>query len=49
MVRSHEQRELLFDLDSSVQSLSMKSGSDDEDVMRLSGLYHKLIQQWADT
>ncbi|GGB96689.1 PKHD-type hydroxylase [Marinobacterium zhoushanense] len=49
MVRSHEQRELLFDLDSSVQSLTIKSGSDDVDVMRLSGLYHKLIQQWADT
>ncbi|KEA63710.1 Iron-uptake factor PiuC [Marinobacterium lacunae] len=49
MVRSHEQREMLFDLDTSIQSLSGEKASNDADLMRLSALYHKLIQQWADT
>lgn len=48
MVRSHEQREMLFDLDTSIQSLTA-GAADDEDLSRLTALYHKLIQQWADT
>lgn len=48
MVRSHEQREMLFDLDTSIQSLTT-GAADAEDLSRLTALYHKLIQQWADT
>jgi len=49
MVRDSSQREMLFDLDQSVQSLSTTLGPACEDVLRLSGLYHNLIRQWAET
>ncbi|WP_432695919.1 Fe2+-dependent dioxygenase [Marinobacterium sp. YM272] len=52
MVRSHEQREMLFDLDTSIQSLTsagIQGAVQDEDLNRLTALYHRLIQQWADT
>ena len=49
MIRQHEQRDVLFDLDQSIQSLTQQLGSEHADVMRLSGTYQSLIQQWADT
>jgi PKHD-type hydroxylase len=49
MVRDNEQRKILFDLDQSVQSLTTEHGHEHHDVMRLSGIYHNLIRQWADT
>jgi PKHD-type hydroxylase len=49
MVRNNEQRKMLFDLDQSVQSLTTLHGNDALDVMRLSGIYHNLIRQWAET
>ena len=49
MVRSHEQRELLFNLDQSVQSLIQQHDSQHHDVLRLSGIYQNLIRQWSDT
>ncbi|MDO6453600.1 Fe2+-dependent dioxygenase [Neptunomonas phycophila] len=49
MVRNHEQRDVLFDLDTSVQSLTSQHGHDHADVIRLSGIYQNLIQQWIDT
>jgi len=49
MIRDNEQRKMLFDLDQSVQSLTTQNGNDDLDVMRLSGIYHNLIRQWAET
>lgn len=49
MVRNNEQRKMLFDLDQSVQSLTTLHGNDAQDVMRLSGIYHNLIRQWAET
>jgi PKHD-type hydroxylase len=49
MVRDNEQRKILFDLDQSVQSLTQQHGHEDRDVMRLSGIYHNLIRQWAET
>nr|WP_067288004.1 Fe2+-dependent dioxygenase [Marinobacterium profundum] len=49
MVRDSSQREMLFDLDQSVQSLGSELGQAHEDVMRLSGLYHNLVRQWAQT
>lgn len=47
MVRDNTQRTMLFDLDQSIQSLSHKLGTDDEEVLRLSQLYHNLLRQWA--
>lgn len=49
MVRNHEQRELLFNLDQSVQSLIKQHDSQHQDVLRLSGIYQNLIRQWSDT
>jgi len=49
MIRDHEQRKILFDLDQSVQSLTTIHGDDHTDVMRLSRNYHNLIRLWAET
>ncbi|PCJ33049.1 MAG: Fe2+-dependent dioxygenase [Gammaproteobacteria bacterium] len=49
MIRDNEQRKMLFDLDQSVQSLTAIHGHEAKDVMRLSGIYHNLIREWADT
>lgn len=49
MVRSNQQRETLFDLDQSVQALTTELGASHAEVVRLSGTYHNLIRQWADT
>jgi len=49
MVRSHESRDVLHDLDQSIQSLTALHGHQHQDVMRLTGIYQNLIQQWVDT
>ncbi|GGO84810.1 PKHD-type hydroxylase [Marinobacterium nitratireducens] len=49
MVRDNARRELLYDLDQSIQSLGGRLGGDDAEVVRLTGCYHNLIRQWADT
>ncbi|MBT00378.1 MAG: Fe2+-dependent dioxygenase [Oceanospirillaceae bacterium] len=48
MVRDHERREMLFDLDTSIQSLT-GAEAEGQDLQRLTAIYHRLIQQWADT
>lgn len=48
MVRDDGQRTMLFDLDTAIQ----KIGADVPDhpgVVQLTGLYHNLLRQWADT
>jgi PKHD-type hydroxylase len=47
LIRSHQQRQQLFELDQSIQALTIKLGSDDEEVRRLSALYHNLLREWA--
>ncbi len=49
MIREHEQREILFDLDQSIQSLTMQHSHEHSDVVRLTASYHRLIRQLADT
>ncbi|MFT6986620.1 MAG: PKHD-type hydroxylase [Psychromonas sp.] len=49
MIRSHEQRQVLFDLDQSIQSLTQLHDHQHPDVVRLSSSYHRLIRQLADT
>ena len=49
MVRDNEQRQMLFDLDQSIQSLSAEQGHQNTDVMRLTGIYQNLLRQWAET
>lgn len=48
MVRSNEQRTILFDLDQTIQELAMRLGTDDAEVVRLTGIYHNMIRQWTE-
>jgi len=48
MVRSAEQRRLLFELDMALMRLREKHG-DDAETVSLTGSYHNLLRMWADT
>ncbi len=48
MVRSNEQRSILFDLDQNIQSMAERLGADDEGVVGITGVYHNLIRQWSE-
>jgi PKHD-type hydroxylase len=48
MVRSAEQRQLLFEMDMALLQLRQRS-PDDEALVRLTGTYHNLLRMWADT
>lgn len=47
MVRDHNLRAILYDLDQSVQTLTAELGSDNFEVLRLSSVYHNLLRTWA--
>lgn len=49
MVRSNEQRTILFDLDQTIQDLATRHGAEDTEVVRLTGIYHNMIRHWAET
>jgi PKHD-type hydroxylase len=49
MVRSDEQRRLLFDMDQHLMALREKVGDSDPAVIGLTGSYHNLLRMWADT
>ncbi len=48
MVRSDEQRRLLFDMDSHLMRLRASVGETDPAVIGLTGTYHNLLRMWAD-
>jgi PKHD-type hydroxylase len=48
MVRSDEQRRLLFDLDMNLLALRQQHG-DGAQTTALTGVYHNLLRMWADT
>ena len=52
MVRSGDAREMLYDLDTSIQALTAKLVTarlvDDPSLIRLTGLYHNLLREWAE-
>jgi PKHD-type hydroxylase len=48
MVREDARRSLLFDLDSAIQELG-RAVPENPAVVRLAGIYHNLLRQWADT
>lgn len=48
MIRDAQKREMLFDLDQSIQSVSASLGSNAPDAVRLTGIYHNLLRQWAE-
>jgi PKHD-type hydroxylase len=39
---------MLFELDTSVQTLT-RSGADANALLTLTGIYHNLLRQWAET
>ena len=49
MIRSDAHRTMLFDLDQTIQSLAVRLGTGDGEVVRLTGIYHNLIRTWAET
>ena len=48
MVRSGEQRQLLFEMDMALLKLRERGDADDA-VVQLTGTYHNLLRMWADT
>jgi PKHD-type hydroxylase len=48
MVRSDADRELLLDLDRSVQALSAALGANHAQVLSLARTYHNLLRRWAE-
>lgn len=48
MVQDDARHAILYDLDNSIQRLATRPENADE-VNRLSGTYHNLIRQWAQT
>jgi PKHD-type hydroxylase len=48
LVRSDEQRRLLYDLDKSIQALTQENPENPE-LVRLAGVYHNLLRQWSET
>lgn len=47
MVRSESNRRLLFDMDTSITRLT-QTGADRDSVVKLTGIYHNLLRQWAE-
>ncbi|MBU0556536.1 MAG: Fe2+-dependent dioxygenase [Alphaproteobacteria bacterium] len=48
MIREDGERQILFDLDSSIQQLAAALGHGHAEVIRLTGVYHNLLRRWAD-
>ena len=48
MIRSAEDRRMLFDLDHAVQVLTADRGGRDDQVIALTGLYHNLLRKWGE-
>lgn len=48
MVRDSDARQILFDLDSAVQSVATDKGHGNRTVIELTGVYHNLLRRWAD-
>lgn len=49
MVRSDSARSMLFDLDQSIQKLTVDRGHQDAVVVKLTGIYHNMLRHWAET
>ena len=48
MIRDTHARSLIFDLDTTIQSLVARLGRDDPEAVKLTGIYHNLIRHWAE-
>jgi PKHD-type hydroxylase len=48
LIRDDSRRRLLFELDASIQRLT-QTGADAAALLQLTGVYHNLLRQWAET
>jgi PKHD-type hydroxylase len=48
LVRDERQRRMLFELDTSIQKLTL-DGADQDAVLQLTGVYHNLLRLWSET
>ncbi|QNK00493.1 Fe2+-dependent dioxygenase [Dyella telluris] len=48
LIRDDSKRRLLFELDASIQTLT-RSQADPQALLQLTGVYHNLLRQWAQT
>lgn len=48
MIRDDGARRMLFDLDQSIQQLSIDHGNENASVVKLTGVYHNLLRRWAE-
>ncbi|MFN3333197.1 MAG: Fe2+-dependent dioxygenase [Caldilinea sp.] len=48
MVRDDAARANLFELDQAIQTLGQQVGQGDPAIVRLTGVYHNLLRQWAE-
>ncbi|WP_340644717.1 Fe2+-dependent dioxygenase [Phenylobacterium sp.] len=48
-VADESQRTLLFDLDQAIQGMTPLAKAGDENLLKLTGVYHNLIRRWAAT
>jgi PKHD-type hydroxylase len=47
MIRDDAQRRLLFDMDTSIESLR-RTNADTQALLQLTGIYHNLLRRWAE-
>lgn len=48
MIRDDGARRMLYDLDQSIQQLTVDRGHEDQTVVKLTGIYHNLLRRWAE-
>jgi PKHD-type hydroxylase len=48
LIRDDSRRQLLFELDTAIQRLT-QSRADAAALLQLTGVYHNLLRQWAET
>jgi PKHD-type hydroxylase len=48
MIRDAQARSTVFDLDNAIQGLVERLGRNDQEVVKLTGIYHNLIRHWAE-
>ena len=48
MIRDDQARSMIFDLDTAIQALVERLGRDDPETVKLTGIYHNLIRDWAE-
>lgn len=49
LIRDDARRRMLFDLDVAIQTLGQNPASDQDALLSLTGVYHNLLRQWAET